>query len=309
MSPNARSTSRRPSSRSSPPPARRPRRRATAAPPSPARRKPGPGEPGSGEPARERRPGGVGRPGRGRAQHHRLGRLRRGRLEPAGIRLGQRVPGGRPAAKVNVKTDDTSDQMVTRHAHRRTGYDGVSASGDALAGSSPADVAPIDPARSRASATSRRSSRDAPHYVVDGATTACPTAGAATPLMYNTETSAGADELGRRVRPGQDGRLQGQGHRLRQPDLHRRRRPVPQGAQAGPGHHRSVRADPAAVRRGRRAAQGAAPVRGQVLVGGSAREIDNFTNGTRRSAPAWPYQVEHAAGPGCRSRRSCPARA
>ena len=66
----------------------------------------------------------------------------------------------------------------------------------------------------------------------------------------------------RRRRPGTSSsttpaEYSGQGHRLRQPDLHRRRGAVPARASARARDHRSLRARPGAVRRSDRAAQGA----------------------------------------------------
>ena len=52
--------------------------------------------------------------------------------------------------------------------------------------------------------------------------------------------------------------VQGQGHRVRRADLHRRRRAVPQDRAARPRHRRSVLAQPEAVRRRRRAVEGSA---------------------------------------------------
>ena len=82
--------------------------------------------------------------------------------------------------QVNVKIDDTSDQMVT---DMRTGaYDGVSASGDATLRLIAGGRRRRDrhQPRSRASATWRRSSRTHRTTSWTASTTACPTAGAAT---------------------------------------------------------------------------------------------------------------------------------
>src|SRR5579859_776361 len=59
--------------------------------------------------------------------------------------------------------------------------------------------------------------------------------------------------------------VQGPGHRPGQPDPDRRRGAVPVQAQAGPGHHRPVRADPAAVQGGGEPARRAAPADREVL--------------------------------------------
>ena len=117
------------------PGARRRRPRPPARPPPRGQRRPG-SEPADRRSAR-----------RGRAQHHHLGGLRRGRLERQGIRLGPPVRGGQPGLQqVNVKPADTSDEMVTlMRQGGGTVYDGVSASGDAsnrlIANG---DVAPIN---------------------------------------------------------------------------------------------------------------------------------------------------------------------
>ena len=60
---------------------------------------------------------------------------------------------------------------------------------------------------------------------------------------------------------------QGQGHGLRQPDLHRRRGAVPEGAPARPEDHEPLRARRQAVQRGGRPAQEAAREHRRVLVG------------------------------------------
>ena len=69
------------------------------------------------------------RRGRRRGQPDRLGRLRRGRVDRSGRRLGHAVRGSRPAARSTYKLGNSSDEMVQL---MQTGeYDGVSASGDA----------------------------------------------------------------------------------------------------------------------------------------------------------------------------------
>ena len=135
--------------------------------------------------------------------------------------------------QVKVKIGNTSDEMVTL---MRTGqYDGVSASGDAtlrlIAGG---DVAPVNtdlvpnyadvfqgaegPAveqRRRQAVRHPARPRREPADVALG------------------QGQAGAGLVGRGVRRRLA--LQGQGHGLRQPDLHRRRGAVPEGDAARPG--------------------------------------------------------------------------
>ncbi len=95
--------------------------------------------------------------------------------------------------------------------------------------------------------------------------------------------------------PAKTAAVQGQGHRLRRLDLHRRRGAVPQGPQARARDHRPVRADPGAVRRGGRPAQGAAPVRRQVLV--RLRRRDRQLHQRRPRPSARPGRTrQHARG-------------
>ena len=169
--------------------------------------------------------------------------------------------------KVNTKVGNTSDEMVTLMRQGGT-YDGVSASGDAtLRLIANGDVAAIDPATIPGFGDVAPFLQNAPHYVVDGKHYGTPHGWGGNTLLYRIGLGdAGPDELERRVRPDRGDAVRGQDHGLRQPDLHRRRGPVPQGPQPGARDHRSVRADPAAVRRGGRPAQAAAPVGRQVLV-------------------------------------------
>ena len=87
----------------------------------------------------------------------------------------------------------------------------------------------------------------------------------------------------------------GQDHRLRQPDLHRGRRAVPQDAQARAGHHRPLRADPAAVRRGRRAAQGSS-ARASASTGPPSR-TRSTTSPTARPSSARPGRTSTTPSP------------
>ena len=140
--------------------------------------------------------------------------------------------------QVNVKVGNTSDEMVTL---MRTGqYDGVSASGDAtLRLIAAGDVAPgqhrPDPELRRTSSTGLKNQ---PHNTVDGKMYGVPHGRGANLLMWRTDKVKPApDSLGRRVR--RELAVQGQGHGVRQPDLHRRRGAVPEGDAAGPRDRRT----------------------------------------------------------------------
>ena len=134
--------------------------------------------------------------------------------------------------QVNVKIGNTSDEMVQL---MRTGeYDGVSASGDAtLRLIDGGDVAPVntdlvpnyadvfDGAQGPAVQLGRRADVRIPH------------GRGANLLMYDTEDVQPAPtSLERGLRPGRGLEVQRQGDRLRQPDLHRRRGAVPDGARS-----------------------------------------------------------------------------
>ena len=147
--------------------------------------------------------------------------------------------------QVNVKIGNTSDEMVTL---MRTGkYDGVSASGDAtlrlIAGG---DVDPVN-------------TDLVPNYkdVFQGAEGPAAQHGRRGQLRHPARPrreppdvqqgrrEAGAGLVGRRLR--QELALQGQGHGVRQPDLHRGRRAVPEGDPAGPRDRQRLRARRQAV--------------------------------------------------------------
>ena len=134
--------------------------------------------------------------------------------------------------KVNTKIGNTSDEMVT--LMRSGQYDGVSASGDAtlrlIAGG---DVAPVNTDLIPNYADVFEGLKDQPWNTVDGQAYGVPHGRGANLLMWRTD----------KVKPAPDSwgavfddelALQGQGHGLRQPDLHRRRGAVPEGDAAGP---------------------------------------------------------------------------
>ena len=146
--------------------------------------------------------------------------------------------------KVDVKYGNTSDEMV--NLMRQGGgtlYDGVSASGDAsnrlIAGG---DVAAIDTAMFPDYADVMPSLQSPAHNTVNGRALRRPVhVGPEPPAVQHRRREAGADQLGL---PSFDAQqpVRGQGDGLRQPDLHRGRGAVPEGAPARPRHHRPVRA-------------------------------------------------------------------
>ena len=168
--------------------------------------------------------------------------------------------------KVDVKYGNTSDDMV--NLMRQGGgtlYDGVSASGDA----SNRLIAGRRRRRDRHGDVRRLRRRDAV-AAVPGAQHRERTAlrrpvhvGPEPAPVQHGRREAGADQLGRRVRRQQP--VRGQGHRVRQPDLHRGCGAVPEGDAARPRHHRSVRAHERPARRGDRTAEDAVRADRQVL--------------------------------------------
>ena len=132
--------------------------------------------------------------------------------------------------QVNVKIGNTSDEMVQL---MRTGeYDGVSASGDAtLRLIDGGDVAPVNTDLVPNYADMFPGLKDQPYNSVDGQMYGIPHGRGANLLMCNTdEVKPGADVLERGLRPESGGEAEGQGHGVRQPDLHRRRGAVPDGS-------------------------------------------------------------------------------
>ncbi len=205
--------------------------------------------------------------------------------------------------KVTVKYADTSDEMVTlmRQGGGST-YDGVSASGDAsnrlIAGG---DVAAVDPSlfpeMSNVIAPLQPGGDRTKHYVVNGVQYGVPYMyGPELPDVQHRRREAGAHELGRGVRddaerPAEP--VRGQDHGLRRADLHRRRGDVPEGAPAGPRHHRSVRAHQdqldAAVDLLK---QQATMVKKYWAL--YTDEIDGFVNGSMVAGTAWPVNLSYA---------------
>ena len=167
--------------------------------------------------------------------------------------------------QVNVKIGNTSDEMVTL---MRTGqYDGVSASGDAsLRLIAAGDVAPVNLDLIPNYENVFEGLKDQPHNTVDDVAVRRPARPRREPApVPHRRRQAGAGLMGGRLR--RELPLQGQGDRVRQPDLHRRRGRLPEGDAAGARDRGSVRARPGAVRRGGRPAEAAARGDRRVLVG------------------------------------------
>ena len=121
--------------------------------------------------------------------------------------------------QVNVKVGNTSDEMV--QLIRSGQYDGVSASGDATlrliyAG----DVAPVNTDLVPNYATISPFLKDKPWNSVDGQMYGIPHGWGANLLMYNINDVRDAPNSWGAVFDDA-GEIQGQGDRLRQPDLHR----------------------------------------------------------------------------------------
>ena len=145
-------------------------------------------------------------------------------------------------------------------------YDGVSASGDAttrlIAGG---DVAPVNVDLIPNYADVFEGLKLQQHNSVDGV----PVRRAPRPrrqparLQHRGLRRRAARLVGRDVRRRHAGRRRGV--RLRQPDLHRRRRRLPDGHPAGARHHQPVRPRPGAVRRRHRTARAAEGTRRAVL--------------------------------------------
>ena len=209
--------------------------------------------------------------------------------------------------KVNTKVGNTSDEMVTL---MRTGqYDGVSASGDAtLRLIAAGDVAPVNTDLIPNYADVFDGLKDQPHNSVDGQMYGVPHGRGANLLMWRTDkVDAGARLLERRL--GRELAVQGQGHGVRQPDLHRRRGAVPEGDPAGSQDRQRLRARRHAVPGCRRPAEEAAHDHRRVLVGlhEGAGRVRRRQHGRRHDVAG---DREPAASPTRRrSRRRCRRRA
>ena len=140
--------------------------------------------------------------------------------------------------QVNVKVGNTSDEMVQL---MRTGeYDGVSASGDAT--TRLIDGGDVDPVNTDLIPNYEDvfdALKDQEFNSVDGQMYGVPHGRGSNLLMYDPAEVDPAPTSWDVVFDDAIG-LQRQGHGLRQPDLHRRRGAVPEGAPAGPRHRGSV---------------------------------------------------------------------
>ena len=193
--------------------------------------------------------------------------------------------------QVNVKIGNTSDEMVTL---MRTGqYDGVSASGDAtlrlIAGG---DVAPVNTDLVPNYADVFDGLKNQPWNSVDGQMYGIPHGRGANLLMWRSDKVTTPLDSWSAVFD-QGSHVQGQGHRLRQPDLHRRRGAVPEGDQARPRRSQPVRARRQAVRG-----------RGRPAQDSSARTSASTGRTTPRSRRRSPAATRWSARPG-RSSPTC----
>ena len=213
--------------------------------------------------------------------------------------------------QVNVKIGNTSDEMVTL---MRTGkYDGVSASGDAtlrlIAGG---DVDPVNTDLIPNYKDVFQGLKDQPHNTVDGVNYGVPHGRGANLLMFNKDVvkpapDSWARRLGRRGEPA----LQGQDHRVRQPDLHRGRGALPEGDPARPRDRQRLRARRQAVPGGRRPAEAAARGDRRVLVRlhEGAGRLHVRRHGGRHDVAGDREPRPGATRSRRRSRRSCRRRA
>ena len=207
--------------------------------------------------------------------------------------------------QVNVKIGNTSDEMVTLMSTGQ--YDGVSASGDAtlrlIAGG---DVAPVNTDLVPNYADVFAELKDQDFNSVNGQMYGIPHGRGANLLMWRS------DEVTRRSTRGARSStrlaVQGQGHRLRQPDLHRRRGAVPEEDQARAEDHQPLRARRRPVPGGGRPAQGPAPEHRRVLVG-LHQGAGGLHERRLHRGTTWQVTPTCSTATRSRSRRSCPRRA
>jgi putative spermidine/putrescine transport system substrate-binding protein len=197
--------------------------------------------------------------------------------------------------KVNVKTAATSDEMVA--LMNEGGFDLVTASGDAslrlIAGKKvqPVNIWRSDPELEDVD----ERLQNAPWHTVDGALRRALPVGRQRAHAYNTKVFREApEELERGVRGAEPaGRQVQQGPRpgLRRPDLHRRRRALPDEEEAGARHQGPLRAERRPSTR-RRSTCCAAQ---RQLVGrywhDAFVQIDDFKNEGVVASGSWPFQV------------------
>ena len=227
------------------------------------------------------------------------GRIRHGRFG------GEPVPAGgydwvtpfetATGCKVTVKVGASSAEMVQL---MKTGqYDGVSASGDAtlrlIAGG---DVRPVNLDLIPNYANVFEGLKNKPHNTVDGVAYGVPHGRGANLLMCNTDRRA---RRPRQLERGLRGRLglQGQGHRLRLRDLHRRRGRLPDGAPTRARHHQPVRprrrpSSPRPWTCSSSSARTSRPYWGTA----TASRSTSFTSGDMVVGTTWQYQVDVLQG-------------
>ena len=155
--------------------------------------------------------------------------------------------------KATVKYFNTSDEAVS--LMKGGEYDVVSASGDAtLRLIASGDVAPVNTDLVPSYADVAPFLKEQKFNSVDGQMYGIPHGWGANLLMYRKkDVSTASDLVVRGLRRRLD--VQGQGHGVRLPDLHRGRRALPDEAPAGPEDQGPLRARRQAARRGGRAAQ------------------------------------------------------
>ena len=174
---------------------------------------------------------------------------RRRRLGHA-VREGDRMPDQREGRQY-LRRDGSADAQ--RSVRRRLGVGRRHAAADLRAAMSPRSTPTLVPNYETISSFLKDKSWNS----VDGQMYGIPHGWGANLLMYNIGVVTRRARLvvgGVRRR----GQVQGQGHRVRLPHLHRRRGAVPVQDQAGAGHQRSVLADHRTTRRRSRIAQEAA---------------------------------------------------
>ena len=197
--------------------------------------------------------------------------------------------------KVNVKTAGTSDEMVA--LMNEGGFDLVTASGDASLRLIAGKHGAADQHRrsSRAGRPSTSGCRTRPGTPSTASTTACPTSGARTCSMYNTKVFKEAPKSWNVVFEEQnlpDGkRNKGRVQAYRRPDLHRRRRAVPDEARSRNSASR-IRTSSTRTSTRRRSSCCAQQ---RTLVGrywhDAIVQIDDFKNEGVVASGSWPFQV------------------
>ncbi len=182
---------------------------------------------------------------------------------------------------VNRRVAGTSDEMVQL---MRTGdYDLVSASGDAslrlIAGG---DVQPLNLELIPNFGDDIVEGMKGQIYdTINGKSYGIPIGRGANILQYNSEgRDRGTHQLGHRVGGGQP--LRGQGHRLRRPDLHRRRRGVPDALEPTSAMHEPRTRSPEAAGMRRSTCSSSRTTSSPSTWSDPAAQITSFAGGTLR---------------------------